>query len=144
MYKRYRINRFLTLTPFSLALVSEDIDTSNTVTYTVELQKYGGPLGITISGTEEPFDPILISGLTEGGLAERTGALHIGDRILAINGSSLRGRPLSDAISMLQNAGETVTLRITRSTNQSEQNLGVAVEGVWLCTVPTWHFLGSK
>jgi hypothetical protein len=28
-------------------------------------------LGITISGTEEPFDPIVISGLTKNGLAER-------------------------------------------------------------------------
>ena len=44
----------------------------------------------------------------------RTGALHVGDRILAINSISLRGRPLSDAIQMLQEAGDTVTFRITR------------------------------
>ncbi|XP_013397245.1 glutamate receptor-interacting protein 1-like isoform X3 [Lingula anatina] len=87
------------------------------VTYTVELQRYGGPLGITISGTEEAFDPIIISELSEGGLAERTGALHIGDRLLAINGHTLRGRSLSDAIHMLQNAGETVTLKVTRPTS---------------------------
>ncbi|XP_010774868.1 clathrin heavy chain 1-like [Notothenia coriiceps] len=37
----------------------------------LELKRYGGPLGITISGTEEPFDPITISGLTKRGLAER-------------------------------------------------------------------------
>ena len=43
----------------------------NMVTYTVELQRRGGPLGVTISGTEEPLDPIFISGLTDGGLAER-------------------------------------------------------------------------
>ena len=41
------------------------------VTYTVELQKQNGPLGITISGTEEPFDPIIISGLSDGGLAQK-------------------------------------------------------------------------
>ncbi|KAI1900020.1 hypothetical protein AGOR_G00067910 [Albula goreensis] len=64
---------------------SEEHDASGSITYTVELKRYGGPLGITISGTEEPFDPIIISGLTKGGLAERTGAIHIGDRILAIN-----------------------------------------------------------
>ncbi|KAL1481215.1 hypothetical protein MTO96_034610 [Rhipicephalus appendiculatus] len=68
----------------------EEPDATGAVIFTVELARHGGPLGITISGTEEPFDPIIISGLTEGGLAERTGALHVGDRILAINGQSLR------------------------------------------------------
>ena len=36
------------------------------VVFTVELVRHGGPLGITISGTESPNDPITISGLTEG------------------------------------------------------------------------------
>ena len=44
---------------------------SDSIIYTVELKRYNGPLGITISGTEEPFDPIVISGLTKKGLAER-------------------------------------------------------------------------
>lgn len=44
---------------------------SGSIIYTVELKRYNGPLGITISGTEEPFDPIVISGLTKKGLAER-------------------------------------------------------------------------
>ncbi|KAF0028764.1 hypothetical protein F2P81_017869 [Scophthalmus maximus] len=73
---------------------SDEQEVSGTIIYTVELQRYGGPLGITISGTEEPFDPIIISSLTKGGLAERTGAIHVGDRILAINSSSLKGKPL--------------------------------------------------
>ncbi|CAL4182673.1 unnamed protein product, partial [Meganyctiphanes norvegica] len=63
---------------------------------------------------EEPFDPIYIAGLASGGLADRTGAIHVGDRLLAINGSSLRGKPLSEAIAMLQNSGDTVTLKISR------------------------------
>uniref|UniRef100_A0A8D3AB03 PDZ domain-containing protein n=1 Tax=Scophthalmus maximus TaxID=52904 RepID=A0A8D3AB03_SCOMX len=93
---------------------SDEQEVSGTIIYTVELQRYGGPLGITISGTEEPFDPIIISSLTKGGLAERTGAIHVGDRILAINSSSLKGKPLSEAISLLQQAGETVTLKIKK------------------------------
>ncbi|XP_028970615.2 glutamate receptor-interacting protein 1 isoform X5 [Esox lucius] len=87
---------------------------SGSIIYTVELKRYGGPLGITISGTEEPFDPIIISSLTKGGLAERTGAIHIGDRILAINSNSLKGKPLSEAIHLLQMAGESVTLKIKK------------------------------
>lgn len=52
--------------------------------------------------------------LKTGGLADRTGAIHVGDRLLAINGASLRGKPLSEAILMLQNSGDTVTLKISR------------------------------
>ncbi|XP_076776439.1 glutamate receptor-interacting protein 1 isoform X5 [Arvicanthis niloticus] len=96
---------------------SDEQESSGAIIYTVELKRYGGPLGITISGTEEPFDPIIISSLTKGGLAERTGAIHTGDRILAINSSSLKGKPLSEAIHLLQMAGETVTLKIKKQTD---------------------------
>ncbi|KAL4646334.1 glutamate receptor-interacting protein 2-like [Arapaima gigas] len=97
---------------------ADEQDLSGCIVYTVELQRYGGPLGITISGTEEPFDPIIISGLTKRGLAERTGAIHVGDRILALNGVSLKGKPLSEAIHLLQAAGETVTLKIKKQVNE--------------------------
>ncbi|XP_035188987.1 glutamate receptor-interacting protein 1 isoform X2 [Oxyura jamaicensis] len=100
-----------------LAFITDEQESSGAIIYTVELKRYGGPLGITISGTEEPFDPIIISSLTKGGLAERTGAIHIGDRILAINSSSLKGKPLSEAIHLLQMAGETVTLKIKKQTD---------------------------
>lgn len=46
--------------------------------------------------------------------ASRTGAIHVGDRILAINSVSLKGKPLSEAIHLLQVAGETVTLKIKK------------------------------
>uniref|UniRef100_H3BXP3 Glutamate receptor interacting protein 2 n=1 Tax=Tetraodon nigroviridis TaxID=99883 RepID=H3BXP3_TETNG len=97
--------------------------------YTVELKRYGGPLGITISGTEEPFDPITISGLTKRGLAERrTGAIHVGDRILAINSVSLKGKPLSEAIHLLQMAGETVTLKIKKQLDNLEEKKSSELE----------------
>uniref|UniRef100_A0A8C7G5K2 Glutamate receptor interacting protein 2 n=1 Tax=Oncorhynchus kisutch TaxID=8019 RepID=A0A8C7G5K2_ONCKI len=102
---------------------SDEQETSGLIIYTVELKRYGGPLGITISGTEEPFDPIVISGLTKRGLAERTGAIHVGDRILAINSVSLKGKPLSEAIHLLQMAGETVTLKIKKQVDKMENDL---------------------
>uniref|UniRef100_A0A3P8PHS9 PDZ domain-containing protein n=1 Tax=Astatotilapia calliptera TaxID=8154 RepID=A0A3P8PHS9_ASTCA len=105
---------------------SDEQEVSGSIIYTVELQRYGGPLGITISGTEEPFDPIIISSLSKGGLAERTGAIHVGDRILAINSSSLKGKPLSEAISLLQQAGETVTLKIKK---QGERTKSFLIDG---------------
>ncbi|XP_077325789.1 glutamate receptor-interacting protein 1 isoform X12 [Lithobates pipiens] len=101
---------------------SDEQESSGYIIYTVELKRYGGPLGITISGTEEPFDPIIISSLTKGGLAERTGAIHIGDRILAINSNSLKGKPLSEAIHLLQMAGETVTLKIKKQNDATSPN----------------------
>uniref|UniRef100_A0A669DFU2 Glutamate receptor interacting protein 2a n=1 Tax=Oreochromis niloticus TaxID=8128 RepID=A0A669DFU2_ORENI len=96
----------------------DELEMSGSIIYTVELKRYNGPLGITISGTEEPFDPIVISGLTKKGLAERTGAIHIGDRVLAINGVSLKGKPLSEAIHLLQMAGESVTLKIKKQADR--------------------------
>ncbi|KAL1514313.1 hypothetical protein ABEB36_003589 [Hypothenemus hampei] len=87
----------------------------DSIVYTVELHRYGGPLGITISGSEDSGEPIVLSRLTEGGLAEKTGALHVGDRILAINGESLEQRPLSDAIRLLQTSGNRVQLKIARN-----------------------------
>lgn len=38
----------------------------DSIVYTVELVKYGGPLGITISGSEDCMEPIILSRLTEG------------------------------------------------------------------------------
>ncbi|XP_036960793.1 glutamate receptor-interacting protein 2-like isoform X1 [Acanthopagrus latus] len=98
----------------------DELEMSGSIIYTVELKRYNGPLGITISGTEEPFDPIVISGLTKKGLAERTGAIHIGDRVLAISGVSLKGKPLSEAIHLLQMAGESVTLKIKKQADPSD------------------------
>ncbi|ESO91287.1 hypothetical protein LOTGIDRAFT_91696, partial [Lottia gigantea] len=95
---------------------------SDSVTYTVELQRFGGPLGITISGTEDPMDNIFISDLILGGLAERTGAIRVGDNLLAINGRSTKYKRLSEAIQMLQNAGEVVTLKISRKVSDSKGN----------------------
>ncbi|XP_027007629.2 glutamate receptor-interacting protein 2a isoform X2 [Tachysurus fulvidraco] len=103
----------------------DELESSGSVIFTVELKRHGGPLGITISGTEEPFNPILISSLTRNGLAHRTGALHVGDRVLAINHVSLKGKPLSEAIHLLQTAGDAVTLKIKKRTESAiESDLG--------------------
>lgn len=53
--------------------------------------------------------------------ASRTGAIHVGDRILAINSVSLKGKPLSEAIHLLQMAGETVTLKIKKQLDSKQE-----------------------
>ena len=45
---------------------------------------------------------------------KRTNAIHVGDLILAINNVSLKGKSLSEAIELLQNADDMVTLKISR------------------------------
>lgn len=64
-------NPFFFLLCFLNVYDEDELEMSGSIIYTVELKRYNGPLGITISGTEEPFDPIVISGLTKKGLAER-------------------------------------------------------------------------
>ncbi len=91
------------------------------VVYTVELQRNGGPLGITISGSDDLYEPLHVSGLTEGGLAERTNAIHIGDTILAINNVPLRGKSLTEAIDLLKNSDDIVTLKISRKLDFHQQ-----------------------
>ncbi|CAF0768747.1 unnamed protein product [Brachionus calyciflorus] len=98
---------------------SEENSDDKSIVYTVEMQRNGGPLGITISGSDDIFEPMYVSGLSEGGLAERTNAIHVGDVILAINNVSLRGKSLTEAIELLQNADDMVTLKISRKLDKS-------------------------
>ncbi|XP_025416585.1 glutamate receptor-interacting protein 2-like isoform X3 [Sipha flava] len=91
------------------------------VQYTVELYKKGEPLGITITGSEDSRLPISIQELSPGGLADRTGAIHVGDRLLAINGADLSEAPLSTAIAQLQNTDDRVVITVCRPQHQQPQ-----------------------
>uniref|UniRef100_A0AC34GTG9 PDZ domain-containing protein n=1 Tax=Panagrolaimus sp. ES5 TaxID=591445 RepID=A0AC34GTG9_9BILA len=101
---------------------NQDLDSSQVVVYSIELTRKGQPLGITIASSGERGDPIIISQLASNGLAERTGALHVGDRILAINNESLDGKMVSEAMHILQQSTEMVTLKISRVIDQSPQH----------------------
>lgn len=83
----------------------------------VRLEINGGPLGITLSGSEDSSKPILISAIIENGIAEASRQILIGDCLLAINGESVQGKPLSHATKLLQNLGNIVDLKISRNIN---------------------------
>ncbi|ELU00765.1 hypothetical protein CAPTEDRAFT_224220 [Capitella teleta] len=101
----------------------DEPDPKTSIVFTVELPKTSGPLGITIDGSEEPFTPVVVSGLQPGSIAHKTGALRVGDCLMAINGESLRGQPLSRAIQLMQNTNDVLTLKITRrSSDKGERN----------------------
>ncbi|XP_041976375.1 glutamate receptor-interacting protein 2 [Aricia agestis] len=83
--------------------------------FAVELVRAdGGALGLTIAGSEDATQPILLSGLVEGGLAEQAGKLRVGDELLSINGESVADKPLSEAIRLLQHSGPRVQLQLCR------------------------------
>ncbi|TUY04289.1 Glutamate receptor-interacting protein 2 [Bagarius yarrelli] len=88
------------------------------IIYTVELKRYGGPLGITISGTEEPFDPIVISGLTKRGLAERFASQSPADGIMLDHEDNFWCQALED----LETCGQSELLREIE-VNWREMNL---------------------
>lgn len=79
----------------------------------------GGPLGITLSGSEDQQKPILISALLEDGCAFSTGQISVGDCLLAINGDSVQDVPLSRATKLLQqgigSGAAVVELKLSRN-----------------------------
>ncbi|XP_065830326.1 glutamate receptor-interacting protein 1-like isoform X2 [Oscarella lobularis] len=100
--------------------ISKDSATAGppgSVLFSVELIRRGASLGITVHGSENPGDPVVISQLKQDGVAFRSGTLKVGDRILAINGTNLRMRTLVEAVDLLQTAGDVVKLKICRDPN---------------------------
>ncbi|RXG71508.1 Glutamate receptor-interacting protein 2 [Armadillidium vulgare] len=95
----------------TLRIQKED---SYAVTYSIQLEREKGLLGINATGSEDPLEPIIIGGIVPGSLADQTGALHTGDRILSINNISLRGKTLSEAVQLLQGNDGIVTLKLSR------------------------------
>lgn len=83
----------------------------------VRLEINGGPLGITLSGSEDIQKPILISAVLDGGIAEKSHQIMVGDCLLAINGESVQSKALSHATKLLQNLGSIVDLKISRNIN---------------------------
>lgn len=69
-------------------------------------------LGMSITGGHELGVPIIISDLKEGGVAEQTKQLVIGDAILSINGMSLKGLNHTEAAAVLSNASGEICLEV--------------------------------
>ncbi|XP_068117495.1 beta-2-syntrophin [Hyperolius riggenbachi] len=72
----------------------------------------GAGLGISIKGGRENRMPILISKIFPGLAADQSRALRVGDAILSVNGTDLRGADHDQAVQMLKRAGREVTLEV--------------------------------
>ncbi|NXF87434.1 SNTB2 protein, partial [Eubucco bourcierii] len=71
-----------------------------------------GGLGISIKGGRENRMPVLISRIFPGLAAERSGALRLGDAILAVNGVDLRDATHDQNVQALKRAGREVILEV--------------------------------
>lgn len=87
----------------------------------LETQGGGGPLGLTLAGSEDLQKPITISALIEGGIAEQCGKLRVGDVIVAINGETVQGVPLTTATKLLQRYDNFVELKVSRAQGEERE-----------------------
>lgn len=69
----------------------------------VELLKPRGvSLGISLRRGPGADDLLRISRIKEAGIADRCGALHVGDSIVSLNGQSLEGKTVQEAYQSLK------------------------------------------
>jgi C-terminal processing protease CtpA/Prc len=112
--KRRSYTRFQSLTDIDRPLLRER---RKFVTFTVDLQAEGGPLGLTLAseGNAETPGPLYISAVNSGGLADRTKAIQVNDQLMEVNGHPVQGKCLNEVIPLLhtdQDAG--VKLKLAR------------------------------
>ncbi|KAM6915959.1 uncharacterized protein FYW49_009070 [Xenentodon cancila] len=78
-----------------------------------------GSLGISIAGGKGslPYkdhdEGIFISRVSKGGPSEKAG-IHVGDRLLEVNGITMQGAAHHEAVSALRNAGSCIKMKVLR------------------------------
>ncbi|KAM3938465.1 multiple PDZ domain protein isoform 2-T3 [Leptodactylus fuscus] len=87
-------------------------------TFDVKLSKNAQGLGITIAGyvgdkNAEPSG-IFVKSITKGSAVEQDGRIHVGDQIIAVDGTNLQGYTNQQAVEVLRHTGQTVHLTLVR------------------------------
>ncbi|NXI42367.1 MPDZ protein, partial [Galbula dea] len=106
--------------------------------FNVELTKNNQGLGITIAGylgdkASEPSG-IFVKSITKGSTVEHDGRIHVGDKIIAVDGTNLQGFTNQQAVDVLRHTGQTVRLTLVRrglkqeNHIQPQEDLSAAVE----------------
>ena len=88
------------------------------MTFTVDLQSEGQPLGMTLASdtSAETPGPVYISAVTLGGLVDRTKAIQVNDQLVEVNGHPAQGKSLNEVIALLQSSDheQGVKLKLAR------------------------------
>uniref|UniRef100_A0A7M5XCZ7 Multiple PDZ domain protein n=1 Tax=Clytia hemisphaerica TaxID=252671 RepID=A0A7M5XCZ7_9CNID len=97
-------------------------------TFEVQLQKNARGLGITIygyvgDGRSRNEKGIFIQRIAEGSAAAQDGRLRPDDQIIEVDGHSLNGMNNNEAINMLRNTGNIVTLVVARVFERSNLSM---------------------
>lgn len=77
-------------------------------------------LGISITGGRDHGVPILISEIHPGGIVERVGGLYVGDALLSVNDASLRDVKHSEAVQLLCQEINSMTLEAVYVTPEDD------------------------
>nr|KAF6448910.1 syntrophin gamma 2 [Rousettus aegyptiacus] len=108
----------LTLTKEVLTIQKQDVicvsgsnPGANHRTVTLRRQPVGG-LGLSIKGGAEHRVPVVISKIFKGHAADQTGMLFVGDAVLQVNGVSVENATHEEAVHLLRNAGDEVTVTV--------------------------------
>ncbi|XP_029115128.1 multiple PDZ domain protein-like [Scleropages formosus] len=100
-------------TPDTLGHTVEELDT-----FDVELTKNSQELGITVGsyGTDEKYEPcgIFVKSITKDSEGEQDGRIHIGDQIIAVDGTDVQDLSYQDAVEVLQLTGTSMLLKVAR------------------------------
>ncbi|XP_063311217.1 multiple PDZ domain protein isoform X10 [Pelobates fuscus] len=93
-------------------------------TFDVKLAKNAQGLGITIAGyvgdkSSEPSG-IFVKSITKGSAVEHDGRIHVGDQIIAVDGTNLQGYTNQQAVEVLRHTGQSVQLTLIRRVRRQE------------------------
>ncbi|XP_075445272.1 multiple PDZ domain protein [Ascaphus truei] len=87
-------------------------------TFDVKLAKNAQGLGITIAGYvgDKSLEPsgIFVKSITKGSAVEFDGRIHVGDQIIAVDGTNLQGFTNQQAVEVLRHTGQSVQLTLMR------------------------------
>ncbi|XP_057674505.1 MAGUK p55 subfamily member 4 isoform X3 [Corythoichthys intestinalis] len=102
--------------------MSSDVPDEEEATRIVCLVKNKQPLGATIKRNEITGE-IFVARVIHGGLADRSGLLHAGDRIIEVNGFPVDGLEPEQVIQVVQaRAHGTITFKVVPITDRPIQN----------------------
>ncbi|XP_078426671.1 multiple PDZ domain protein isoform X15 [Cetorhinus maximus] len=86
--------------------------------FDVELTKDVHGLGITIAGYvgDKNLEPsgIFVKSITQGSAVEQDGRIHVGDQIIAVDGTNIQGYTNQQAVEMLRHTSQIVRLILMR------------------------------
>ncbi|XP_014837338.1 PREDICTED: disks large homolog 1-like isoform X1 [Poecilia mexicana] len=111
---------FLRSSPLSeTSLPAESSTTQVPLRLQIKVSGQSGRLGISIAGGKgslpykDQDEGIFISRVAQGGPSEKAG-IHVGDRVLEVNGVSMQGATHHEAVAALRNAGCCIKLKVLR------------------------------